>query len=48
MLEENALMSKRVNGGCDPWVVASRLRDHLLLPRERKDVVLWKKVSPWI
>ncbi|KAB1219589.1 hypothetical protein CJ030_MR3G011151 [Morella rubra] len=45
VLEENALMSKRVNGGCDPWVVASRLRDHLLLPRERKDVVLWKKVE---
>ncbi|XP_042949587.1 uncharacterized protein LOC122281843 isoform X3 [Carya illinoinensis] len=45
VLEENALMSKRVNGECDPWVVASRLRDHLLLPRERKDPVLWKKVE---
>ena len=37
-------MSKRENGECEPWVVASRLRDHLLLPKERKDLVLWKKV----
>lgn len=37
-------MSKRVNGECEPWVVASRLRDHLLLPKERKDPVIWKKV----
>ena len=37
-------MSKRENGECEPWVVASRLRDHLLLPKERKDPVLWKKV----
>ncbi|KAF7810020.1 Inner nuclear membrane protein MAN1 [Senna tora] len=45
ILEENALMSKNVNGECEPWVVASRLRDHLLLPRERKDPLLWKKVE---
>jgi hypothetical protein len=38
------LTSKSVNGECEPWVVASRLRDHLLLPRERKDPLLWKKV----
>ncbi|GKV10740.1 hypothetical protein SLEP1_g22061 [Rubroshorea leprosula] len=44
-LEENALTSKKVNGGCEPWVVASRLRDHLLLPKERKDPLLWKKVE---
>ncbi|KAK2365863.1 Man1-Src1p-carboxy-terminal domain protein [Trifolium repens] len=44
ILEENALTSKSVNGECEPWVVASRLRDHLLLPRERKDPLLWKKV----
>ncbi|KAL9422650.1 hypothetical protein AB3S75_034849 [Citrus x aurantiifolia] len=45
ILEENALMSKSVNGECEPWVVASRLRDHLLLPKERKDPVIWKKVE---
>lgn len=45
ILEDNALMSKRENGECEPWVVASRLRDHLLLPKERKDPVLWKKVE---
>lgn len=27
------------------WVVASRLRDHLLLPSERKSVALWKEVK---
>ncbi|KAJ7944638.1 Inner nuclear membrane Man1 [Quillaja saponaria] len=43
ILEENALTSRSVNG--EPWVVASRLRDHLLLPRERKDPSLWKKVE---
>jgi hypothetical protein len=40
------LTSKSINGEREPWVVASRLRDHLLLPRERKDPVLWKKVFP--
>ncbi|XP_061963030.1 uncharacterized protein LOC133687507 isoform X1 [Populus nigra] len=45
ILEERALMSKRVNAECEPWVVASRLRDHLLSPKERKDFVLWKKVE---
>lgn len=44
ILEDNALTSKSVNGECEPWVVASRLRDHLLLPRERRDSLLWKKV----
>jgi hypothetical protein len=39
------LTSKSVNGECEPWVVASRLRDYLLLPRERKDPLLWKKVN---
>ncbi|CAA6669720.1 unnamed protein product [Spirodela intermedia] len=29
----------------EPWVGFSWLRDHLLLPRERKDPVLWKKVE---
>ncbi|OIV92811.1 hypothetical protein TanjilG_00945 [Lupinus angustifolius] len=45
ILEENALTSKSVNSECESWVVASRLRDHLLLPRERKDPLLWKKVE---
>ncbi|KAK0591167.1 hypothetical protein LWI29_036413 [Acer saccharum] len=47
ILEENALMSKSKseNGECEPWIVASRLRDHLLLPKERKDPVIWKKVE---
>ncbi|XWS49616.1 hypothetical protein CRYUN_Cryun12cG0018300 [Craigia yunnanensis] len=35
MLEENALRLKSINGGSESWVVASWLRDHLLLPRER-------------
>ncbi|MBA0644758.1 hypothetical protein Goklo_028877 [Gossypium klotzschianum] len=45
MLEENALKSKNVDGEGESWVVASWLRDHLLLPRERKDPQLWKKVE---
>ncbi|XP_038679640.1 uncharacterized protein LOC119980883 isoform X2 [Tripterygium wilfordii] len=48
ILEENALMSKSVNDGCESWVVASQLRDHLLLPRERRNHVLWKKVEELI
>ncbi|BFG31135.1 hypothetical protein CerSpe_174090 [Prunus speciosa] len=45
VLEEKAFMSKSANSECEPWVVASRLRDRLLLPKERKDPVLWKKVE---
>ncbi|KAF3449488.1 hypothetical protein FNV43_RR10216 [Rhamnella rubrinervis] len=45
ILEENALMSKRGNGESESWVVASRLRDHLLSPKERKNPVLWKQVE---
>ncbi|XP_057762065.1 uncharacterized protein LOC130982192 [Arachis stenosperma] len=45
ILEDNALTAKSANDECEPWVVASRLRDHLLLPRERKDPLLWKKVE---
>ncbi|GAB2212138.1 hypothetical protein Droror1_Dr00025486 [Drosera rotundifolia] len=44
ILEERALMSNNPNGG-EPWLVSSRLRDHLLSRRERKDPVLWKKVQ---
>ncbi|XP_057996678.1 uncharacterized protein LOC110669921 isoform X2 [Hevea brasiliensis] len=43
ILEENALMSKTSNG--EPWLVASQLRDHLLLPKERKDPMLWKMIE---
>ncbi|KAL9327522.1 hypothetical protein ACSQ67_002525 [Phaseolus vulgaris] len=45
ILEDNALTSKSANGECEPWFVASRLRDHLLLPRERKNPLLWRKVE---
>ncbi|MCL7031910.1 hypothetical protein MKW94_021808 [Papaver nudicaule] len=45
ILEEKAMMAKGVPGGGEPWVVASWLRDDLLLPRERKDSLLWKKVE---
>lgn len=45
ILEENALMSMRNSGQSESWVVASRLRDHLLLPRERKNLFLWRKVE---
>ncbi|XAR54848.1 hypothetical protein NMG60_11030159 [Bertholletia excelsa] len=45
VLEEQALISRSLNGGGEPWVVASWLRDHLLLPKERKDTTLWRKVG---
>ncbi|PIA50018.1 hypothetical protein AQUCO_01300625v1 [Aquilegia coerulea] len=45
ILEESAMAAKNVNGKSEPWVVASRLRDHLLLPKERRDPFLWKKVE---
>ncbi|KAI3926444.1 hypothetical protein MKX01_032632 [Papaver californicum] len=46
ILEEKATMAKSVvTGEGEPWVVASWLRDDLLLPRERKDSQLWKKVE---
>lgn len=36
-------MSRSMTNG-EPWVVSSRLRDHVLSPLERKDQQLWKKV----
>ncbi|CAI0418386.1 unnamed protein product [Linum tenue] len=45
MLEEIAFKGKRESGEFEPWVVASQLRDHLLLPKERKNPLLWKKVE---
>ncbi|KAL9231217.1 hypothetical protein vseg_006472 [Gypsophila vaccaria] len=44
VLEDNALMSKGESGR-EPWLVASRLRDHLLSTRERRDFHLWKMVE---
>lgn len=45
ILEDNATNGKIGNSECDPCVVASWLRDHLLVPRERKNAFLWKKVE---
>lgn len=45
LLEENALISRSIDGEGEPWVVASWLRDYLLSPRERKDPLLWRKVE---
>ncbi|KAG9452224.1 hypothetical protein H6P81_005128 [Aristolochia fimbriata] len=47
ILEENALAISGTEPG-EPWVVASQLRDHLLLPKERKDPILWRKVEELI
>lgn len=44
MLEEAALTAKDTDTEGESWVVASRLRDHLLSPKERKNSALWKKV----
>ncbi|XP_078155965.1 man1-Src1p-carboxy-terminal domain protein [Carex rostrata] len=49
ILEDNALnCCKGDRNESEPWVVASWLRDHLLLPKERKNVLLWKKVEELI
>ncbi|XP_058224339.1 uncharacterized protein LOC131333691 isoform X2 [Rhododendron vialii] len=45
ILEEHALVARSLNGEGEPWVVASWLRDHLLLPKERKDMTIWQKVE---
>ncbi|KAF3779304.1 hypothetical protein EJ110_NYTH39453 [Nymphaea thermarum] len=45
VLEEAALMAKDTGTEGDSWVVASRLRDHLLSPKERTNSALWKKVE---
>ncbi|ESQ39803.1 hypothetical protein EUTSA_v10000965mg [Eutrema salsugineum] len=49
-LEENAVTSNSANSSsnCEPWVIASRLRDHLLFPRERRDPLLWSKVPVFL
>ncbi|XP_021853051.2 uncharacterized protein [Spinacia oleracea] len=43
-LEDNALMSRSM-GDREAWLVASRLRDHILTPKERRDPLLWKMVE---
>nr|TKV98786.1 hypothetical protein SEVIR_9G583400v2 [Setaria viridis] len=48
ILEDNAINAKTSYSNCEPWVVASWLRDHLLVPRERKNAFLWKKVEELI
>ncbi|KAH6817990.1 hypothetical protein C2S51_001593 [Perilla frutescens var. frutescens] len=45
ILEEKPLVSRSSSGEGEPWVVASWLRDHLLVPKERKDPFLWRKVE---
>lgn len=47
-LEEKTFMEKSKGGAAEPWVIASRLRDHLLLPRERKNSSLWRQVEALI
>ncbi|XP_021838865.1 uncharacterized protein [Spinacia oleracea] len=46
-LEDNALMSGSM-GDREPWLVASRLRDHILTPKERRDPLLWKMVEDMV
>ncbi|XP_020083627.1 uncharacterized protein LOC109707009 isoform X1 [Ananas comosus] len=48
ILEDTAMRIKMEKQEGESWVVASWLRDHLLLPRERKDTILWKKVEELI
>ncbi|WVZ55053.1 hypothetical protein U9M48_005767 [Paspalum notatum var. saurae] len=48
ILEDDAINAKIGDSDCEPWVVASWLRDHLLVPRERKNAFLWKKVEELI
>lgn len=45
ILEDNAINSKIGNSECEPWVVTSWLRDHLLVTRERRNTLLWNKVE---
>uniref|UniRef100_A0ACD6ARC1 Uncharacterized protein n=1 Tax=Avena sativa TaxID=4498 RepID=A0ACD6ARC1_AVESA len=48
ILEDNAINGKVGNLECEPWVVTSWLRDHLLVTRERRNALLWKKVEELI
>ncbi|RAL52070.1 hypothetical protein DM860_014897 [Cuscuta australis] len=44
VVEDKAVAARSTNNECEPWVMASWLRDYLLSPKERKDPLLWKKV----
>ncbi|XP_047089169.1 uncharacterized protein LOC124701165 [Lolium rigidum] len=48
ILEETAINAKIGISKCEPWVVTSWLRDHLLVTRERRNASLWKKVEELI
>ncbi|XP_042412500.1 uncharacterized protein LOC122001683 [Zingiber officinale] len=48
ILQENAMRAMSGENKGERWVVASWLRDQLLLPRERKHTILWKKVEELI
>ncbi|KAF0897395.1 hypothetical protein E2562_036783 [Oryza meyeriana var. granulata] len=48
VLQDNAIDAKNGNSECEPWVVTSWLRDHLLVPQERRNAFLWKKVEELI
>uniref|UniRef100_A0A0D9VN67 Man1/Src1 C-terminal domain-containing protein n=1 Tax=Leersia perrieri TaxID=77586 RepID=A0A0D9VN67_9ORYZ len=48
VLEDNVINAKIGNSECEPWVVTSWLRDHLLVPQERRNAFLWKKVEELI
>uniref|UniRef100_J3LIX8 Man1/Src1-like C-terminal domain-containing protein n=1 Tax=Oryza brachyantha TaxID=4533 RepID=J3LIX8_ORYBR len=48
ILEDNATNAKIGNSDYEPWVVTSWLRDHLLVPQERRNAFLWKKVEELI
>nr|GMD74811.1 putative inner nuclear membrane protein [Ipomoea batatas] len=39
------MIARDSNSEGEPWVIASLLRDYLLSPKERKDLLLWKKVE---
>lgn len=42
-LEERGLEARETGEG-EPWVVVSHLRDHVLLPGERRRIALWMQV----
>ncbi|NP_001143585.1 uncharacterized protein LOC100276289 isoform 1 [Zea mays] len=48
ILEDNAVNAEIDNSNSEVWVVTSWLRDHLLVPQERKNAFLWKKVEELI
>ncbi|KAI5012820.1 hypothetical protein ZWY2020_025086 [Hordeum vulgare] len=45
ILEDNAISAKVGNSECEPWVVTSWLRDHLLSTRETEHFVVEEGIS---